>query len=88
MPEGGATPALIALAQKSNFTATATNGSIILSNLPQNAKVEVYSLKGEQIHSAVPIPYTPYPIAYVKKGTYIVRVRATGLNESRVVTVK
>ncbi|MDR3000665.1 MAG: hypothetical protein LBU89_05320 [Fibromonadaceae bacterium] len=52
------------------------SNAIILTNLPHNAKVEVYNLKGEQMYSATPysLPPTSLKIEVQIKGIYIVKI--------------
>jgi hypothetical protein len=52
--------------------------AIVLENMPQGAKAEVYNLRGEQVHSATPhsLPPTPLKITVQTKGMYIVKVGA------------
>ena len=58
----------------SNIQAKATTNSIILENLPQNAKVEVYNLQGKRIYSAHPENPKILTIGVQTKGMYIVKV--------------
>ena len=50
------------------------NNAILLSNLPQNAKVEVYNLQGKRIYSAHPENPKILRIGVQTKGIYIVKV--------------
>jgi hypothetical protein len=51
----------------------AKNNAIILQNVPQNAKVEVYNLRGELAHSVIAHGIHPLTV-HVQKGMYIVKV--------------
>jgi hypothetical protein len=53
----------------------AKNNAIILQNVPQNAKVEVYNLQGKLIYKATPYSPLPTPLSIqVQKGMYIIKV--------------
>ncbi|MDR3001075.1 MAG: fibronectin type III domain-containing protein [Fibromonadaceae bacterium] len=52
-----------------NISVKAVGYNIVLENLPSNAKVEVYNLKGERVHSA-----TSQKIAVQAKGVYLVKI--------------
>ncbi|MDR2580577.1 MAG: T9SS type A sorting domain-containing protein, partial [Fibromonadaceae bacterium] len=82
---------IIPAGPKANFAANAVNGSIILSNLPQNVKIEVYNLQGKLISSKsldqVNQSSGNMKIGVQAKGVYIIRVTAPGLNTSKAVSV-
>ncbi|MCL2100359.1 MAG: T9SS type A sorting domain-containing protein, partial [Fibromonadales bacterium] len=75
------TPA-IAISSHPQIQAYATPNSIVLENLPQNTKVEVYNLQGKQIYSANPENPKILKIPVQTKGVYIVQV---GSNTYKVV---
>ncbi len=49
--------------------------SIILKNLPSNAKIEVYNLQGKRIYSGFPENHQILRIGVQTKGVYIIRIR-------------
>jgi hypothetical protein len=67
------------------FQVSGICGGIMFSNLPQNAKIGIYTLNGKAIYtgnaeSSMQVNATP--------GAYIVRVKAQGVSYSRVVGVR
>ncbi|MCL2208283.1 MAG: InlB B-repeat-containing protein, partial [Fibromonadales bacterium] len=67
------TPIRIPQLAAHSVNATAIGKNIVLQNLPQNAKVQVYSLNGKQIYSANPENLKILEIG-VQTGVYIVKV--------------
>jgi len=70
---GGVTPINPSQTTISNISVRATNNAIVLENLPNNAKVEVYNLQGKRIYSAYPENPKILKIE-VQTGMYIVKV--------------
>jgi hypothetical protein len=58
--------------------AHAINGGILLQNLPQNAKVEVYSLQGKNVHSANTENSQTLKIQ-ARSGMYIVKINGNAM---------
>jgi uncharacterized repeat protein (TIGR02543 family) len=58
---------------KANIRTYVTANSIVLENLPQNAKVELYNLQGQRIYSANPENPKILKIVVQTKGVYIVK---------------
>jgi hypothetical protein len=57
----------------------AANNAIILQNLPNNAKVEVYNLRGEKVGVGFkPVQATNLTIPMQTKGMYIVKITNAG----------
>ncbi|MDR3000902.1 MAG: InlB B-repeat-containing protein, partial [Fibromonadaceae bacterium] len=56
------------------ITVQTKSNAIILTNLPHNAKVEVYNLKGERVHSQFSILNSQLTIKVQTKGIYIVKI--------------
>jgi len=67
------TPIRLPQLAASGTIAYASGSAIILQNLPRNAKVRVYNLKGKQIHSANPGNLKILQIG-VQTGVYVVKV--------------
>jgi hypothetical protein len=77
--EAAATPTAPQISSTNrNVRAYAANSSIVLENLPANAKVEVYSLQGKLIHSANPENHENMRIMVQTKGMYIVKISGVG----------
>jgi hypothetical protein len=60
-----------------NIRAQAIGNAIVLENLPQNAKVEVYNLQGKRIYSTTshsPLATSHLKILVQTKGIYLVRI--------------
>jgi uncharacterized repeat protein (TIGR02543 family) len=58
----------------SNIRAYTTGNSIVLENLPQNAKVEIYNLQGKRIYLGNPENLGILQIPVQTKGIYLVNV--------------
>jgi hypothetical protein len=71
------TTPIISQITSSKLFVQATNNVIQIANLPQNAKVEVYNLKGSVIYSANPGNPRILRIGVQTKGLYIVKVNST-----------
>jgi endo-1,4-beta-D-glucanase Y len=69
---GGTSPIAIPKAAKGPIRVTTTNELIMLENLPENANVEVYNLKGKLMHSAMAHGSISIP---VQTKMYIVKIR-------------
>jgi hypothetical protein len=67
-------PNIARAATAGQATAQAVNGGILLQNLPQNAKIEIYSLQGKRIHSQAPILNSQFIQA--RAGMYIVKINS------------
>ncbi|MDR0518228.1 MAG: putative Ig domain-containing protein [Fibromonadaceae bacterium] len=63
----------IAVAKGGNARAYAQGSAIVLENLPQNSKVEVYSLKGRQVYSGNSENSQTLRILVQSKGVYVVK---------------
>jgi hypothetical protein len=68
------TPVQPATIASGKLIVRATPNAIVLENLPQNAKVEVYNLLGERIYSAYPGNPQILRILVQTKGIYLVRI--------------
>ncbi|MDR0518423.1 MAG: glycosyl hydrolase 53 family protein [Fibromonadaceae bacterium] len=53
---------------------SATGNVIVLENLPSNAKVEVYSLRGERVYASISSAGTRLAVPISTKGVYIVKI--------------
>jgi len=62
------------IAAHGNVLAQTTANSISLSNIPSNAKVEVYNLQGKRIYSANSGNFQTMEIQVQAKGMYVVKV--------------
>ncbi|MDR0517024.1 MAG: putative Ig domain-containing protein, partial [Fibromonadaceae bacterium] len=63
----------IAVARGGNARAYAQGSAIVLENIPQNSKVEVYSLKGRQVYSGSSENSQTLRILVQSKGVYVVK---------------
>jgi hypothetical protein len=71
-----------------NFAAQSISGGIMLNNLPANAKIELYNMKGKCLYAGNSGNFQTLKIPVQAKGVYVIRVHAVGANGSRVVAVK
>jgi len=69
------TPILLSQTTIGNIHAQAKNNAIVLENLPNNAKIEVYNLQGKHIYSTNSENSQILRIPVLTKGMYIIRVR-------------
>jgi len=65
----------ITLNSQLNIHAYATGNTIILQNIPKDAKVELYNLQGKQVYSANSGNSKILKILVQTKGLYIARVK-------------
>ncbi|MCL2208127.1 MAG: T9SS type A sorting domain-containing protein, partial [Fibromonadales bacterium] len=80
MSDDSTLPIFVKAPNKATFTAATFNGNIILSNLPENAKVAVYNMQGKQIYSARAEKYqSQLKIGVKTKGVYLVKVNSQTL---------
>jgi len=69
------TPILSTQTASKNIRVQTINNSIVLTNLPKNAKIEIYNLQGKRIYSSNNQPSTVLVIPVQTKGIYIARVK-------------
>jgi len=58
-----------------NIRVQAINNTIVLTNLPKNAKIELYNLQGKHIYSSYNQPSTVLVIPVQTKGIYIAKIK-------------
>jgi len=75
----GSTPARLSQAAIGSIRAYSTGNSIVLENLPSNAKVEIYNLQGKRIYSAYPENPKILRIGVQTKGIYIAKIGGIGV---------
>jgi len=63
------------IARTGNIQVHSASNAILLSNLPQNAKVEVFNLQGKRIHSTHSENSQILKIPVQTKGMYIIRIK-------------
>jgi hypothetical protein len=72
-------PTIARISAHGSVMANAINGGILLQNLPQNAKVEVYNLHGKRIYSANSENSQILKILVQTKGMYIIKVNSNAM---------
>ncbi|MDR0517823.1 MAG: putative Ig domain-containing protein [Fibromonadaceae bacterium] len=72
----------IAVAKGGNARAYAQGSAIVLENIPQNSKVEVYNLKGRQVYSGSSGNSETLRVQVQAKGMYVVKANKTAYRVS------